>query len=212
MRMHRLLVIVAGLALPTMACGQDFNLSPTYAGTAVALQVSPWNVDSTVLADTGPAPPTGGQIERSMFNAAPAPGVTAHELYAITLGSGGRNRSQSSLSYLDATVGSHRVTAQWVESEATATAEFFNVPTSGSATVKALTVDGQPVAVTGEANQTITFPDGYLIINEQAGKSTRHFGTLTVNALHLQVDGAGGMIAASSTAEVINSPMPNVGL
>ena len=107
-------------------------------------------------------------------------------------------------------LGNHHVTALWVESEATATSEFFDVPTIGKSSLDGLTVDGQLVTVTGEANQTITFPDGYLVINEQAGSSSRHFGTLTVNALHLLVDGAGSIIAASSTAEVINGPTPNL--
>ena len=109
------------------------------------------------------------------------------------------------------TLGVHRVTALWVESEATATSEFLGVPTSGKSTLEGLTVDGQLVAVTGEANQTIHFPDGFLVINEQTGSSSPHFGTLTVNALHLLVDGVGSIVAASATAEVINDPTPNVG-
>ena len=98
-----------------------------------------------------------------------------------------------------------------MESEAAANAQFLNVPTSGKSSFQGLTVDGQFVTVTGEANQTITFSDGFLVINEQTGLSTQHFGTLTVNALRLLVDNEGSITAASSTAEVINGPTANVG-
>jgi hypothetical protein len=206
MKMQRLFGLMASLAFPTLACCQDFNLSPTYAGEAVALQVTPWEGDPVISADTGPAPAMGGQRQNSSRDAYPFAGVAAHELYSVTFGAGGRNRSQSSLAFLDATVGAHHVTALWVEAEASATANFLSVTTSGKSTLGGLTVDGQLVAVTGQANQTITFPDGYLIINEQTGSSSQQFGTLTVNALHLQVDGVGKMIVASAKAEVISAP------
>jgi hypothetical protein len=211
MKMQQWFRMLAVLAVPTLACGQEFNLSQTFAGEAVAFQVTPWGGDSVVLADTGPAPATGGQRENFLRDAAPFPGVAAHELYAVTLGTAAQNRSQASLAVLDATIGSHRVTALWVEAEAVATADFLSVPASGKCTLGGLTVDGQLVTVTGEANQTISWPDGFLIINEQTGLSSRHFGTLTVNALHMQVDGVGSMIAASAKAEVINGPTPNTG-
>ena len=99
-------------------------------------------------------------------------------------------------------MGSHRITALWVEAESVATADFLNVRTEGKCTFAGLTVDGQFVNITGQPNQTITFPDGYLIINEQTGLNSQHFGSLTVNALHLQVDGVGSFTAASSTAEI----------
>jgi hypothetical protein len=202
--------MLTGLAaFPMLAWGQNFNLSPTFAGHAVALQVTQLGDDPAVLAETGPAPANGGQRENSLRDTPPIPGIDAHMLYAATFGAGSRNHSQASLAFLDVKLGSHHVTALWVESEATATAEFLKVPTSGKSTLQGLTVDGQLVTVTGEANQTITFPDGFLIINEQSGLSTQHFGTLTVNALRLLVDGAGSITAASSTAEVINAPTPN---
>jgi hypothetical protein len=196
--------------VPTLAYGQNFNLSPTFAGQAVALQVNQLGADPVALADTGPAPALGGQRENYLRDTPPIPGVAAHLLYAVTLGAGSRNRSQASLSVLDMTLGVHHVTALWVESEATATSEFLGVLTSGKSTLGGLTVDGQLVTVTGEPNQIINFPDGYLVINEQSGSSSRNFGTLTVNALHLLVDGAGSIIAGSATAEVINGPTPNL--
>jgi hypothetical protein len=209
MKMRRLVSVLASMALPTMVCGQELNLSQTYAGQAIALQVTPWGGESVVLSDSGVAPAMGGKRENSLRDAAPFPGVTAHELYAVTQGASGRNNTLSSLAYLDATIGSHRVTALWVGAEAKVTSGFLSAPGVGKCTFVGLTVDGQLVPVTGEANQTITFPDGFLIINEQKGLNSEHLGSLTVNALHFQIDGAGSLIAASAKAEVINSPTPN---
>jgi hypothetical protein len=204
--------MLAGLAVfPMLAKGQDFNLSPTFAGHAAALQVNPLGADPVELAETGLAPANGGQRQNYLRDTTPMPGMEAHMLYAVTLGSGSQDRSQASLAFLDVTLGSHRVTALWVESEAAATAGFLNVPVSGKSTLQGLTVDGQLVTVTGEANQTITFPDGFLIINEQTGLSKLHIGTITVNALRLLVDGAGSFTAASSTAEVISGPTSSPG-
>jgi hypothetical protein len=194
------------LLLPVLASGQEFNLSPTYAGEAAALRVRPWGGEPATFADTGPAPEMGGERQNSAPAAYPAAGIAAHELYAVTLGVSGQNKSQSSLTLLDATIGSHRITALWIEAQAKASAGFLSVPTSGKCTFAGLTVDGHLVAITGQPNQTITFPDGFLVINEQTGSSSAHFGTLTVNALHLQITGVGSLIAASAKAEVINGP------
>jgi hypothetical protein len=204
-------MLIGLVAIPMLAWGQNFNLSPTFAGHAAALQVTQLGADPLVLAETGPAPANGGQRENSLRDTPSIPGVDAHLLYGGTFGAGSQNHSQASLAFLNIQMGSHHVGALWVESEVAATAQFLNVPTSGKSSFQGLTVDGQFVTVTGEANQTITFPDGFLIINEQTGLSTQHFGTLTVNALRLLVDGEGSVTVASSTAEVINGPTPNIG-
>ena len=63
--------MLAGLAAyPTLACGQDFNLSPTFAGQAVALQVNQLGAEAVSLAETGPAPALGGQRENSLRDTA----------------------------------------------------------------------------------------------------------------------------------------------
>jgi hypothetical protein len=206
--------ILATVAVFPVMGQEHFNLSTTikYAGKSVALQVTQAGVGANPApveaADSGPAAVTGGERRIFLPDAAPVPGVTAQELDAATVGTGVENRSQTSMAHLDAKLGMHHITALWVESEATATAELGNIPTRGKSILEGLVVDGQPVTATGEVNQTITFPDGYLVINEQSGSNSPHFGSVTVNALHLLVVGSGSLIAASSMAEVIHAPMP----
>jgi hypothetical protein len=194
---------------------ENFNLTTTtkYTGRAIALQmVAPQTgadpAPAQVVADSGAAPVTGGEVHSFFNDAASIPGVTAKALDAVTIGSGGKNRTQSSMAHLEAKLGPHRISALWVESEAAAATEDRKISAKGRSTVEGLTVDGQPVAVTRAPNQTVTFPDGYLVINEQSGANSAHFGSLTVNALRLFVVGSGNLIAASSKAEVIYAPLP----
>ena len=198
-------------AFPMLAVGQEFYQSPTFGGHAVALQLTQAEANPVALAETGIAPPKGGQRQNFMRDTPPMPGLSAHLLYTLTIGNGSQDHSQAALASLDLVLGSHHISALWIESDATANAEFLNVSTSGNCTVTRLVVDGKRVAVTGQANQTITLADGFLIINERTGFSNAHFGTLTVNGLRLLVDGVGSMTAASSTAEIINAPTRNMG-
>lgn len=191
--------------LPVLAWSQEFNLSPTFAGHAETLQVQQAGGNPLTFADTGVIPANGGQRQNYAPGVSVA-GVNAHSLSAVTLASGSRNVSRAGLAYLDAKVGSHEVTASWVEAEATATAGFLNTPTTGKSVLAGLVLDGRAVTVTGQANQTISLPDGYLVINEQSGASIKPAGNLTVNALHLVVPRFGSFVAASATAAVINTP------
>jgi len=213
----RWLGVLAAVAALSARGQENFNLSTTtkYTGRAVALRIElpPERPNASppapvLMADSGAAPITGGEIHSFYNDAAPVPGVTAQALDAVTVGAGGRNRTRSSLVHLDARLGLHHITALWVESEAMAATRSHSVTAQGKSTVEGLVVDGQPATITGQTNQTLTFPDGYLVINEQSGASAAHFSSLTVNALHLYVVGSGHLTAASARAEVIYAPLP----
>ncbi len=204
--------LAGAVLLPLAAAGQQFNLSSAYAGGACALQLTRPGMETVTLAATGPTPATGGEHHGFLPGSNPAPGVLVQTLSAATVAGGGRNDAQATVAYLVAALGRHYVAAYWLQAHATATAGFLNVSTSGkSSAAGELVVDGRNVPVTGAPNQTITFPDGRLIINEQIGSSSAKKGSPTVNALHLIVNGAGSLIAASATAEVVNPPTPRAG-
>src|ERR1700683_1576195 len=105
-KMWKCLGILAGMAITSMlAVGQEFDLSPTFAGHAVALQVTNAEGNELEFAATGPAPANGGKRENALLDTPPIAGVSAHILYAVTLGAGSRNQSHASLAYFDATLG-----------------------------------------------------------------------------------------------------------
>lgn len=207
-------VILSGCAHPV---AEQFNYTNTvkYSGRAIPLQVIGFKgaLASPIIraADSGAVPIMGGENHNFMNDAVLVPGVTAQELDGLTRAATGKNSSQAWLAHLDAKVGPHRITALWVESKASAMAtEQHRVVVKGGCNFEGLMVDGQATTVTGEVNQTIVLPDGYLVLNEQSGTGGTHFGTITVNALDLVVD-AGNLIVGSSKAEVIDAAQPGAG-
>lgn len=79
----------------------------------------------------------------------------------------------------------------------TASLHFEPAPSSPPA-LGNLSINGVPVAVTGNPNQTIPIPGGQLVINEQRTSSA---GT-TVNAIHATVFGVADVVVASATAGI----------
>ncbi|PYQ12187.1 MAG: hypothetical protein DMF80_18760 [Acidobacteria bacterium] len=69
---------------------------------------------------------------------------------------------------------------------------------SGSSLLANLSINGVPIDVTGEPNQTVSIPGGQVVINEQTVSAA---GT-TVNALHAIVSGVADVVVASATAGI----------
>ncbi len=67
----------------------------------------------------------------------------------------------------------------------------------GTSDISNLTIDGVPIAVTGDPNQTIGMPGGMLVINE---RQVSLDGTTVVNALHAIVSGVADVMIGSATA------------
>src|SRR2546422_10050999 len=68
---------------------------------------------------------------------------------------------------------------------------------SGVSNIDGLSIDGVPIPVTGDPNQTIGIPGGVLTINEQQVAAD---GTLVVNALHAVVSGVADVVVGSAMA------------
>lgn len=82
--------------------------------------------------------------------------------------------------------------------------------TSGSSDIVALDVNGQHVTVGGAPNQTILLPNGRVIINEQAISSQGRTCAITVNALHVIVNGiADAIISPLPRSARVDSPAKN---
>ncbi len=69
---------------------------------------------------------------------------------------------------------------------------------TGSSTLSNLSINGIPIDVTGDPNQTISVPGGQVIINEQTVSSTG----AVVNALHVTITGVADVVIASATAGI----------
>src|SRR5947209_586590 len=154
--------------------------SSTVVGSASAVQATVLGIlgtgTTTVLAGTGTLGGTNDARDASMDT-----GSIPSTLNAETL-------STDTISWVDE-----------VDSEASLTNLNMTVAGSGITTLSNLAINGTPIAVTGDPNQTIWVPGGQVIINEQTISPT---GAAVVNALHVAMTGVADVVIASATAGI----------
>jgi len=166
-----------------------------YNGRAFAVSVNV-SGQTTVLADSGELPSSGGNLEASSLTGL-APALTGDTLHASTIGQGDRTRSEASMGSLVVTAGLVTVSADLAMSRATATRHGSQVLLSGTSHVTGLAINGLPVLVTGQPNQSIPLPEGQLIINEQTTSTAGAMKSITVKAVHLTVGDVDAVVGSS---------------
>src|SRR5204862_180139 len=70
---------------------------------------------------------------------------------------------------------------------------------AGDTTIDGLSINGAPITVTGQPNQTIPLLGGRVVINEQQAMFP---SGMAVNALHVVIDGVADVVIASATAGI----------
>jgi hypothetical protein len=176
----------------------------TFSGRATVVQATVLGV-STKLVDTGDLPATGGNQEATLLDANVPGLLTAEVLHATTVGQGNASRSEASVARLTLTAGGHMIAAGFLEARATAKCTDGGATASGNSDIVDLSVDGQTIMVSGQPNQTVLLPVGRIVINEQSSKGS---GDITVNALHVIVDGVADVIISSAHADITCQPGP----
>ena len=169
----------------------------TFSGRATAVKAVVAGQPIT-LSDTGALDSTGGEKEASLLEAAVPGLLTAEVLHASTVGNGNNSRSEASVANLALTVGGNAIAADFLMARAQA-ACADGASAGGGSEIVNLVINGQPVTVTGEPNQTVDLPVGQVIINEQT--SDRQ-GDITVNALHVIIPSVADVIIASAHADI----------
>ena len=149
---------------------------------------------TTVLADTGTLPAgTSDALQASQLTGGVGSLLTGEVLHAVTIGYPDQIDSEASLATLTLSVAGTSIGADAVMARAMAVAGGG----VGISSIDNLSIDGVPVPVTGDPNQTVGIPGGVLMINEQQVSGD---GTTVVNALHAIVDGVADVVVASATA------------
>jgi CubicO group peptidase (beta-lactamase class C family) len=117
-------------------------------------------------------------------------------LHAATVGTNGDENSvfsESAVSNFTFDFGNNAISADFIMA-------IISVDDNGTIQAHSmfdeLTIDGSPVAVTGEANQRIRLRGGYVVLNEQVGSGQ----DAVVNAMRIHVNGAGDVVVASARA------------
>jgi hypothetical protein len=205
MRRRLLSVVGAGVLLTSIMVaaqsGPAFASSPvTYAGRGIGLTGTIAGTNLT-YADTLALPSTGGTQGADELSGGLPGLLAADSLHAATVGQGDRTRSEASLGGLSLAVGADTVTADFAMSQ-TMAVTGGTPALSGTVDLSGLVVNGSPVVVTGQPNQTITLPDGQLVLTEQQISSTGGVSTITMTALHLVISGTADVRVAPSAAGV----------
>ena len=149
---------------------------------------------TTVLGGTGTlAAGTSDVLQASGLTAGIPSLLTGEVLHAVTIGYPDQIDSEASLAALALNVAGTSIGADFVMSRATAVVGSA----VGTSNIDGLSINGVPIPVTGDPNQTIGIPGGSVVLNEQQSLPD---GTLVVNALHAIVSGVADVAVASATA------------
>lgn len=191
LKMSVLILCAAGLSGSTNGVdAQAIN------GQARAVQVTTVGLlgpVTTAIADTGTLNSASDARNASGTSGAVASLLTTGVVHAASIGMTDRVSSEASVADLTISAGGLTIGAGFVMSRAQAAAD---APGSALVDIKELEIDGVPVAVSGEPNQTLLLPGGRLVINQQQTSTAQS----TVAALHLVIDGVADVIVASATA------------
>ena len=191
----RLRLMAAIVALTGCVGWATAGDAQTVTGQARAVQATVLG-SQTVLSDTGAL--TGGDDARqaSQVTGAVPSVLTAEALHATTIGWPDQAVSAASLAGLAVTVAGNGITAGFVMARAAA---ILGGAGAGDTDIDALSINGAPITVTGQPNQTIPLLRGRVIINEQQPLFP---SGMTVNALHIVIDGVADVVIASATAGI----------
>ena len=195
----RLRLMAAIVALTGCVGWATAGDAQTVTGQARAVQATVLGSllgSQTVLSDTGAL--TGGDDARqaSQVTGAVPSVLTAEALHATTIGWPDQAVSAASLAGLAVTVAGNGITAGFVMARAAA---ILGGAGAGDTDIDALSINGAPITVTGQPNQTIPLLRGRVIINEQQPLFP---SGMTVNALHIVIDGVADVVIASATAGI----------
>jgi hypothetical protein len=177
----------------------------TVTGQATAVRATVLGIPTT-LADTGTLSDSSDARDATQITVSVQSLLTGEVLHAITIGYPDEVDSEASLGNLALTVAGNGISADLVMARAQA---VLDAAGAGMSNIGGLLINGMPVVVTGDPNQTIDILGGRVVINEQNSSPT---GTIIVNALHVIVNGVADVVIASATAGISSastSPLPS---
>jgi hypothetical protein len=183
------------LPLPTPTTGTASTVTGQAAAAQVVLLGLLGTATSTSLTSTGISG-TNAESDIGQDTGSIPSLLGAEALNAATYSYPNQVDSVASLGNLSLGVAGISITADSIVAEAS---QVLDAAGSGSSYIDNLAINGVPVIVTGDPNQTISIPGGQLILNEQTISST---GSTVVNAIHITVNGVADVVLASATAGI----------
>jgi hypothetical protein len=186
-------LFLAGLlAWPTAGAAQ------TVSGQAEAVRATVQGLlgtTTTVLGSTGTLSGSSDARDASQLTGDVPSLLTGEVLHASTLGWPDQVASEASLADLALSVAGTTISADFVMARALA---ILGAAGAGTSNIDNLSINGLPIAVSGDPNQTIAISGGVVVVNEQQTSPT----STVVNALHVIVDGVADVVIGSATAGI----------
>ncbi len=180
-----LTTVTAGLNLALMSPAS----AATYGGDATGAAVTVTATGTTIRAATNSLSISGGEADAAL-SVGDIPGsatggvvtLAASALSSVVIGTGADTRAHAAMGAVGLTVSGNQISSDFLMARSTASCG----PTvGGSSELVNLVINGQPITVTGSANQTVTLSNGSVVINEQVPTVGGTSGELIVNALHV---------------------------
>ena len=183
------------VAIVTLAGWPTAGAAQTAIGHARAVQTTVLG-STTVLSDTGALSGSDDALQASQVTGAVPSVLTAEALHATTIGGPDQAAAEASLAALRLTVAGYGISAGFVMARAAA---ILGGGSAGDTAIDGLSINGAPITVTGQPNQTVPLLGGRVVINEQQAMFP---SGMAVNALHVVIDGVADVVVASATAGI----------
>jgi hypothetical protein len=183
----------------------------TFSGRGTVVQGKVLGIPVGPIADTGDVSPQGGALEARELqypvNGLPDAtngALTAEVLHASTVAQGNQSRTQATVASFNLILAGQTISGEFLKAQAQAQCTRNKASVSGSSEILNLVINGMPIVVTGEVNQTVALPGGVgvVIINEQTAVASGDRGDITVNALRIKIP---GLVAGTDTDIIIAS-------
>ncbi|MDE3068502.1 MAG: hypothetical protein KGJ60_13280 [Verrucomicrobiota bacterium] len=164
------------------------------------------------ISDTGPLPSSGGALQASLIAEDFAGMLSVHVCPAATIGQDDDVHSEASCADLNLTPGPGNI-IQADALFAKAQASCCTDPSvSGPADIANLVVNGTPVTVSGQPNQTVSIVGGEVVINEQNISQDSDSASITANALRVIINGAPSAPTDPTQPDIIHENSTNNGI
>jgi hypothetical protein len=185
--------------LTTLTAGFNLALigsanSATYGGEATGAIVTVTATGTTIRAASGSISLSGGEADAAL-SVGDIPGsatggvvsLAAKAMSSVVIGTGPDTRAHGAMGAVGLTVSGNQISTDFLMARSKASCG----PTvAGTSELDNLVINGQPVTVTGEPNQTIALPNGTVTINQQVQTVGGTSGELTVKALRVVTNDA----------------------
>ena len=177
-----------------------------YSGRAVAVGVNAAGMPFT-WGDTCELPEEGGWRQSSFLTFDEADTASGEIGHASVIGQVDRTRAEASVGGVALNANGVLIEVDFAMSRALAVFQSGGgTGLAGASEIGTLHVAGTPVIITGEPNQSVSLPNGRIVINEQLLSDT----SITVNAIHVVLDAGLDLVVASVRAgyQSVQAPPP----